>query len=54
MRPTNEEERHPMPHKWKCLRVESAEPYGWVVYLEGSKRAHFFVGRSIALALAKL
>jgi hypothetical protein len=54
MRPTNEEESHPMPHKWKCFRVESAEPYGWVVYLEGSKRAHFFVGRSIALALAKL
>jgi hypothetical protein len=24
------------------------------VYLEGSRRAHFFVGRSIALALAKL
>jgi hypothetical protein len=43
-----------MPHKWQCFRVESAEPYGWVVYLEGSQRAHFFVGRAIALALAKL
>lgn len=44
----------PMPYTWKCFRVESAEPYGWVVYLEGSERAHFFVGRSIALVLAKL
>jgi hypothetical protein len=43
-----------MPNQWKCFRVESAEPYGWVVYLEGSPRAHFFVGRAIALALAKL
>jgi hypothetical protein len=43
-----------MPHKWKCFRVESAEPYGWVVYMEGSARAHFFVGRAIAVALAKL
>ena len=44
----------PMPYTWKCFRVESAEPYGWVVYLEWSERAHFFVGRSIALVLAKL
>jgi hypothetical protein len=29
-----------MPHKWKCFRVESAEPYGWVVPRR-SKRAHF-------------
>jgi hypothetical protein len=50
----HEEERRRMSQKWKCFRVESAEPYGWVVYQEGSTRAHFFVGRSLALALAKL
>jgi hypothetical protein len=40
--------------QWRCFRVESAEPYGWVVYLEGTRRAHFFVGRSIAVTFAKL
>ncbi len=40
--------------QWRCFRIESAEPYGWVVYLEGTRRAHFFVGRSIAVMLAKL
>jgi hypothetical protein len=43
-----------MSPKSRCFRVESAEPYGWVVYLEGTGRSHFFVGRSIAIVLAKL
>ena len=47
-----------MSHEYRCFRVESAEPYGWVVYLEGNgaetARSHFFVGRSIAIALAQL
>jgi hypothetical protein len=37
-----------------CFRVESAEPYGWVVYLEGTRRTHFFMARGLALSLAKL
>jgi len=39
---------------YRCFRVESAEPYGWVVYLEGTRRTHFFMARGLALSLAKL
>jgi hypothetical protein len=39
---------------YHCFRVESAEPYGWVVYLEGTRRTHFFMARGLALSLAKL
>jgi hypothetical protein len=40
--------------EYRRFRVESAEPYGWVVYLEGTRRTHFFMARSLALSLAKL
>ena len=40
--------------EYRCFRVESAEPYGWVVYLEGTRRTHFFMARGLALSLAKL
>jgi hypothetical protein len=40
--------------EYRYFRVESAEPYGWVVYLEGTRRTHFFMARGLALSLAKL
>lgn len=40
--------------EYRHFRVESAEPYGWVVYLEGTRRTHFFMARSLAVSLAKL
>jgi hypothetical protein len=40
--------------EYRRFRVESAEPYGWVVYLEGTRRTHFFMARGLALSLAKL
>jgi hypothetical protein len=35
------------------FRVESAQPYGWIVYLEGFPKTHLFVGRSLALMYAR-
>ena len=35
------------------FRVESAQPYGWIVYLDGFPKTHFFVGRSLALMYAR-
>ena len=35
------------------FRVESAEPYGWVVYLDGFATTHFFASRSLALMYAR-
>jgi hypothetical protein len=35
------------------FRVESAQPYGWIVYLDGFAKTHFFVGRSLALVYAR-
>ena len=35
------------------FRVESAEPYGWIVYLDGFAKTHFFTGRSLALTYAR-
>ena len=40
--------------EYRRFRVESAEPYGWVVYLEVTRRTHFFMARGLALSLAKL
>jgi hypothetical protein len=37
----------------RVFRVESAQPYGWIVYLEGFPRTHLFVGRSLALMYAR-
>lgn len=33
----------------RVFRVESAQPYGWIVYLEGIAETHHFVGRALAL-----
>jgi hypothetical protein len=35
------------------FRVESAQPYGWIVYLDGFAKTHFFVSRSLALTYAR-
>ena len=35
------------------FRVESAQPYGWIVYLDGSAKTHFFVSGSLALTYAR-
>lgn len=35
------------------LRVESAEPYGWVVYREGARRTQFFGQQDLAFQCAK-
>jgi hypothetical protein len=37
----------------KVFRVESAQPYGWIVYLAGFPKTHLFVGRSLALMYAR-
>jgi hypothetical protein len=37
-----------------CIRVESVEPYGWIVYCADAPVTHFFVGRTLALSLARL
>jgi hypothetical protein len=37
----------------KVFRVESAQPYGWIVYLDGFPKTHLFVGRSLALMYAR-
>ena len=34
------------------FRVESAQPYGWIVYLEGHAKTHFFASYSLALMYA--
>jgi len=35
------------------FRVESAQPYGWIVYLDGFAKTHFFASRSLALMYAR-
>ena len=35
------------------FRVESAEPYGWIVYQDGFAKTHFFTSRSLALTYAR-
>jgi hypothetical protein len=37
----------------KLIRVESAEPYGWVVYLDGCATTRFFTNCSVALRYAR-
>jgi len=44
----------PITPRYRRFRVESAEPYGWVVYLAGRRRTHFFGSQSLALLCAKL
>ena len=35
------------------FRVESAQPYGWIVYLDGHSKTHFFVSQALALMYAR-
>ena len=35
------------------FRVEPAQPYGWMVYLDGFPKTHLFVDRSLALMYAR-
>jgi Uncharacterized protein conserved in bacteria (DUF2188) len=35
------------------FRVESAQPYGWIVYLDGHAKTHFFVSHALALMYAR-
>ena len=44
----------PRAQDYRRFRVESAEPYGWVVYLQGEHRTHFFGAQSLAVMYAKL
>jgi hypothetical protein len=53
-RPTEKNGAMSEEKEYRRFRVESAEPYGWVVYLEGTPRTHFFMARGLALSLAKL
>ena len=34
------------------FRVESAQPYGWIVYLDGHAKTHFFASHTLALMYA--
>jgi hypothetical protein len=35
------------------FRVESAQPYGWIVYLDGHSETHFFASYSLSLIYAR-
>ena len=35
------------------FRVESAQPYGWIVYLDGHAQTHFFASHALALIYAR-
>ena len=37
----------------RVFRVESAQPYGWIVYVDGFPRTHLVVGRSLELMYAR-
>jgi hypothetical protein len=36
-----------------AFRVESAQPYGWIVYLDGHSETHFFASYSLSLIYAR-
>lgn len=44
----------PFGHDVRKFRVESAAPYGWVVYCEGTRKTHFFGSESLAVLCARL
>ena len=54
---TSKSQKSPAVHQKadsvNVFRVESAEPYGWIVYLDGFAKTHFFTGRSLALSYAR-
>ena len=35
------------------FRVESAQPYGWIVYLDGHAKTHFVASHALALMYAR-
>ena len=37
----------------RVFRVESVQPYGWIVYLEGFAETHHFMSRSLAMMYAR-
>ena len=37
----------------RMFRVASAQPYGWIVYLDGFPETHFFASRSLAIRYAR-
>ena len=37
----------------RVFRVESAQPYGWIVYLDGHSETHFFASYSLSLIYAR-
>jgi hypothetical protein len=37
----------------RIFRVASAQPYGWIVYLDGFPETHFFANRSLAIRYAR-
>ena len=37
----------------RVFRVESTQPYGWIVYLEGFAETHHFMSRSLAMMYAR-
>ena len=45
--------RPPNAGRVNVFRVESAQPYGWIVYLDGHAKTHFFVSHSLALMYAR-
>ena len=44
----------PVGHDVRQFCVESAAPYGWVVYCEGSRQTHFFGSENLAVLCARL
>ena len=37
----------------RVFRVESVQPYGWIVYLEGFVETYHFMSRSLAMMYAR-
>jgi hypothetical protein len=37
----------------RVFRVESVQPYGWIVYLEGFAETYHFMSRSLAMMYAR-
>jgi hypothetical protein len=37
----------------RIFRVESTQPYGWIVYLEGFAETHHFMSRSLTMMYAR-
>jgi hypothetical protein len=44
----------PLARQYQHFRVESAAPYGWVVYCAGTGQTHFFSSEVLAVLCARL